>query len=154
MQRSRDIVVVDALLGIVLVLALPLAAGMAVGRVLTILLERRPPAAAPPPKVSPERTPDDTPKAGGGAPARRPSPGRGPRGGRPPSGRRGSTRRRARSPSAIRQISAARGVRRCAPPGRERRHAATSRAPGLPTGRRACRAPGSAGRSRTPAGRH
>src|SRR3989442_13046277 len=99
MQRSRDIVVVDALLGIVLVLALPLAAGMAVGRVLTILLGRRPPAAAPPPKVSPERTPDDTPKAGGGAPARRPRPGRGPRGGRPRSGRRRSTRRGAGSPS-------------------------------------------------------
>jgi BASS family bile acid:Na+ symporter len=67
---------------------LPLAAGMAVGRVLTMLLRRTPPAAPPPPKVSPERTPDDTPKAGGGAPARRPRPGRGPRGGRPRSGRR------------------------------------------------------------------
>ncbi len=37
MQRSRDIVVVDGLLGIVLVLVLPLAAGMAVGRILTML---------------------------------------------------------------------------------------------------------------------
>src|SRR5436189_39454 len=50
------------------------------------------PAPAQPPGGSapenPAGTPDDTAKAGGGAPARRPKSGRGPRGGRPRPGRR------------------------------------------------------------------
>src|SRR2546430_2732854 len=61
----------------------------AVGRLLT--QGPRPPGLPPPAgsaPASPARPPDDTPKAGGGGPARRPRSGRGPRGGRPRSGHR------------------------------------------------------------------
>src|SRR5439155_20773827 len=98
--RSCSIVVVDVVLGIILVLGLPIAAGLTVGWLLSQV--RRSPRVSPPAcsaPASPARTPDDTPKAGGDGPARRPRSGRGPRGGRPRSGHRWSARHRASSPS-------------------------------------------------------
>src|SRR5437867_223817 len=90
-RRSCSIAAVDAVLGIILVLVLPIATGLTVGWLLSRLRLRPSPRVSPPAgstPANPARTPDDTPKAGGGAPARRPRSGRGPRGGRPRPGRR------------------------------------------------------------------